>query len=69
MGTRPFLEEVPHYVVVDGVMQVTAGDFALAMPLRAFRQAMVRAQRALDEYDAKRAVVVPMRKGRKGGHS
>ena len=65
VGTRPFLDEVPHYSIVDGVMHITSGDFQLAMPLRKFKQGMARAQRIIAEYEAKSAEVVPMRK-RKG---
>lgn len=67
MGTRPFLDEVPHYVVVDGIVQITAGDFALAMPLRKFEQAMVRAQVAIAKYRAEKGTVIPLRQRKRGG--
>jgi hypothetical protein len=68
VGTRPFLDEVPHYSIVDGVMHITSGDFQLAMPLRKFRLAHARAARVMAEHDAKKGNVVPLPKKRPGKH-
>ena len=63
-----FLDEVPSYEVREGIMYVTAGEFALAMPLRKFRLGMAKAERAIAEYDSRRAEVVPMRRKGRAKH-
>lgn len=59
---------MPAYEVRDGIMYVTADDgWTFAMPVRKFRLAMARAERALATYEAKKAEVVPLRRKGKGG--
>ena len=61
----PFIEKVPEYRVADGIVYVSVdGEIILCMALRTFRLGMARAERAIAEYEAKRAEVVPLKKKR-----
>lgn len=59
--TETYLCEVPTYEVRDGNMHVHVGEVRLCMALTTFRKSMARAQRVLDEHDARCADVVPIR--------
>jgi hypothetical protein len=52
--TSTFVNTVPDYEIRDGVMHVTSGDgWSCCFSLRTFKQGMARAQRAIDEYEAR----------------
>lgn len=61
----PFIREPLEFEIVDGVMQMRSpdGSWELAIPLRAFRINMARAQAALDAHDNHSAEVRRLRPG------
>lgn len=61
-----FLDEVPEYAVREGIVYISTADgWTCAFPLRKFRLGMARAAKAIAEYEARNAEVVPI----KGGHA
>lgn len=64
MAAVPFVDRVPDYEIREGIMHISDGDWSCCMSLRTFRLGMAKAQRTLDEYDA-RSGVVPLRKGQR----
>lgn len=63
MGSiTPFIGEPLDFEIRDEIMHCSKSDWAIAIPLRTFRTNMRRAQKAIDEYEARKAEVVPMRR-------
>lgn len=65
-----FVGDAAEFEVIDGIMHCkwSGKRPELCIPLRVFRINLVRAEKAVREYDAKRAEVVQMR-DRGGGHA
>lgn len=61
---RVFVDRVPEYAITDGVVCCDVGEIAIHIPLRIFRMGMARADKALAEYDARLAKVVPIKRAR-----
>jgi hypothetical protein len=47
-----WMAEVPAYEVVNGTMQITAGDFALAMPINVFLVGCVEGRKAIVKWQS-----------------
>lgn len=53
-GLPAFVDEVPEYLVKDGRMYITMGDFCLAMPINVFLQGCARGQVAIRIWQSER---------------
>lgn len=51
-----WLGSVPEYEVVGGNMQVTVGDFALAMPINVFLVGSAKGRAAIMRWEKRRAI-------------
>lgn len=58
MRRQVFVGEVPEYRIIDGVVHAVCRDEEWCFSLRAFRMAVARSQRILEEYDGKTGTVV-----------
>lgn len=68
MRRQFFVGEVPEITIEDGVVHLIENEAEWCMPLRTFRLTVAASERALGEYDVRRAPVTPIR-GRKNGHA
>lgn len=66
---QTFIDKVPDYEIRDGIIHITAGDFAMCMSLRCFEQGMARAMRVIAEYRASGEVVPLKRPRRRPDHA
>jgi hypothetical protein len=67
-----WMAEVPAYEVVDGTMQITAGDFALAMPINVFLVGCAKGKSAIVQWERERhrgAEIVPFNRELAERHS
>jgi hypothetical protein len=62
-GAVPCISRVPNYEVREGIMYISADDWAICMPLRIFKLGCAKADRVIARYEATVAEVVPI-KGR-----
>lgn len=61
----PFVDAVPEYRIKDSIMYIDFGEFGtFAMPLAAFRKGHARSARVMAEHDARRAEIVPIKRGK-----
>jgi hypothetical protein len=65
-----FVEESCEIEIKDGnvIMRWPNGE-RRSIPLRVFRITHARAEKALRAYDARKGEVVPIKRGRRGGHA
>lgn len=63
-GLPLWMGEVPNYEVVGGNMQITVGEFVLAMPINIFLVGCARGRAAIVKWESRRNVeaeVIPLR--------
>lgn len=66
--TGEFIAEILEFSIEDGVVRIWTADLDLYTPLSKFRRSMARAAKALAEHDARKAEVVPIRRGKRAEH-